>query len=157
MQLWIAFVIGAIVSWGAYGPVLHKGRAGFEDKATASLRSLMCVGAAYFLVGVLLPLVSLLWQNKLSGFVTKGVGGVSWSTLAGVFGALGAACIIWSFQNGGRPLYVMPLVFAGAPVVNALLTIASHPADIKTADPRLFVGMVLSAVGAWMILRYLPH
>lgn len=154
MQLWLAFVIGAVVSWGAYGPVLHQGRAGFPDKATASMRSFLCVGVAYFLVAVLLPAASLWWQEKLPGFTTKGV---TVSIVAGVLGALGAACVIWAFQNGGKPLYVMPLVFAGAPLVNALISIGTHPGEIRNAHPLLFVGIVLAATGAWMILRYVPH
>ena len=83
--------------------------------------------------------------------------GVTISLAAGVLGALGAACVIWAFQNGGKPLYVMPLVFAGAPVVNALISMATHPGEIRTAHPLLFVGIVLAASGAWLILRYVPH
>ena len=58
--------------------------------------------------------------------------------------------------HGGKPLYVMPLVFAGAPVVNALLTLATHPGEAKEVSPLLFVGIGLSAVGTWMVLRFLP-
>jgi len=153
MQLWLAFVIGAVLCWGAYGPALHYGRAGFANRATAPMQALLCVGVAYFLVGVLLPGVSLWWQDKLSGFSARGV---AFSTLAGVLGALGAACIIWAFQNGGKPLYVMPLVFAGAPLVNAAITVGSHPQSLRQANPLLFAGIVLSAVGTCLILRYLP-
>ena len=153
MQLWIAFVIGAVLAWGAYGPALHLGRAGFPDVVTASMRALLCVGIAYFLVAVLVPVGSLWSQGKLAGFTFKGS---AISTLAGVLGALGAACIIWAFQNGGKPIYVMPLVFAGAPVVNALITLALHPAEAKAANPLFYVGIGLAAVGAWMVLRFLP-
>jgi len=48
--------------------------------------------------------------------------GVLWSLLAGACGALGALGIILALSFGGRPIYVMPLVFGGAPVVNTLLT-----------------------------------
>ena len=94
MNLWILFVIGAVLSWGAYGPALHMGRSEFPDKPTASLRALLCVGGAYFLVAVLIPVISLWWQGKLTGFTPKGV---AISSIAGTLGALGAACIIWSF------------------------------------------------------------
>lgn len=153
MQLWMAFVAGAVLSWGAYGPALHQGRAGFPDRATASMRSLLCVGIAYFLVGVIVPAFTLWLQGKLEGFTGRGI---AFSTGAGILGALGAACIIWAFQNGGKPLYVMPLVFAGAPVVNAILTLATHPGEAKEVSPLLFVGIGLSAVGTWMVLRFLP-
>ena len=154
MQFWILFVLGAAISWGAYGPVLHLGRAGFPDRPSASLRALLCVGFAYFLVGVLLPVASLWWQGKLPGFTARGV---SLSTLAGVLGALGAACIIWSFQSGGKPLYVMPLVFAGAPLVNAIITVTTHHgSEARSLHPLLFVGFAMAACGAWLVLRYLP-
>jgi hypothetical protein len=153
MHLWMAFVVGAVISWGAYGPALHAGRGGFADRATASMRALLCVGVAYFLVGVIVPLATLWSQGRLQGFNVRGV---LFSTGAGILGALGAACIIWAFQNGGKPLYVMPLVFAGAPIVNALITIASHPGALKEVHPLLFVGMGLSAAGTWMVLRFLP-
>src|ERR1041385_159437 len=118
MQLWILFAIGALVSWGAYGPAMAEGRANFPDKATAGWRAFLCVGIAYFLVAVLVPLFTLWSKGSLSGFSGKGV---AYSTVGGVLGARGAVCIIWAFQNGGTPIRVMPLVFAGAPVVTAII------------------------------------
>ena len=51
------------------------------------------------------------------------ISGIIWSLAGGALGALGALGIILAFTFGGRPVYVMPLVFGGAPVVNAFLTI----------------------------------
>ena len=42
----------AIVSWGAYGPVLHKGQAAMHH---SRLRPLICVGLAYFVIAVIVP------------------------------------------------------------------------------------------------------
>ena len=53
--------------------------------------------------------------------------GLITATVAGALGAIGAACIIWSFRNGGSPALVMPLVFGGAPLVNVLVTMVLHP------------------------------
>ena len=39
----------------------------------------------------------------------------------------GAVCIIFAFRSGGLPTYVMPLVFAGAPLVNVLFSMWLHP------------------------------
>jgi uncharacterized membrane protein HdeD (DUF308 family) len=152
MQIWLLYVLGAVLAWGSYGPALHAGQSAFPDRQTASLRSLLCVGIAYFLVGVLVPLAALWNQAQLSGFNTRGT---VYSTLGGVLGALGAVCIIWAFKNGGTPLYVMPLVFAGAPVVNVLITMASHPPHTRP-HPLLFVGFMCAAAGAWLVLRYKP-
>jgi hypothetical protein len=152
---WLVFVLGAVLSWGAYGPALHKGRAAFPDPKTASMRALLCVGVAYFLVGVLVPLATLGSQGNLAGF---NVQGSLYSTLAGGLGALGAVCIIWAFQHGGKAIGVMPLVFAGAPMVNAAITTATHARgpEAHGLHPLLFVGFGCAALGAWLVLRYMP-
>jgi outer membrane protein assembly factor BamB len=146
---WIFFVVGAILSWGLYGPFLHKGQVALGNP----LKAFLFVGVAYFLVGVLVPLASLVSQDQLKGFNTAGV---VMSTFAGVLGAVGAVCVIYSFRAGGTPLWVMPLVFAGAPIVNVLYSMWEHPP--KTApSPMLYVGFLLAASGAYMVLHYKPQ
>jgi outer membrane protein assembly factor BamB len=146
---WIWFVVGAVLSWGLYGPVLHKGQMALGNP----LKAFLFVGFAYFLVGVLVPLASLASQGQLKGFTSAGV---MTSTWAGVLGALGAVCVIYSFRAGGTPLWVMPLVFAGAPIVNVLYSMWQHPP--KTApSPMLYVGFLLAATGAYMVLHYKPQ
>ncbi len=148
-MLWVLFVVGAVLCWGMYGPTLHKGQVALGSP----LRALLCVGAAYFLIGVLVPGLALARNGQLGGFSG---GGTVWATWAGALGALGAICIIYSFLNGGRPLYVMPLVFAGAPVVNVLYTMATHPPK-SAPSPMLYVGFLLAAAGAAMVLYYKPQ
>lgn len=148
-MIWVIFALGAALCWGMYGPALHKGQVALGNP----LRALLCVGFAYFLVGVLVPVVMLDSQDGLGGFTT---GGSIAATVAGVLGALGAVCIILAFKNGGLPAYVMPLVFAGAPVVNVLVTMWMHPP--KTApNPLLYVGFLLASVGAGMVLYFKPQ
>jgi hypothetical protein len=147
---WLVFVAGAVLSWGTYGVLLHQG----QVKLGSPLRALLCVGVAYFLIGVLVPLAAMSYQGTLSG---RGftAGGISMATLAGAVGALGAVCIIYAFRSGGLPIYVMPLVFGGAPLVNVLTSVALHPP--KTApNPMLYVGFLLAAVGAGLVLYYRP-
>ena len=146
---WVFFVAGAVLSWGIYGPMLHKGQVALGNP----LRALLCVGIAYFLIGVLVPAVALSAQGELRGFTATGVLG---ATMGGTLGALGAVCIIYAFRAGGSPLYVMPLVFAGAPVVNVLYTLLQHPP--KTApSPMLYVGFVMAALGGYLVLHYKPQ
>jgi phosphoglycerol transferase MdoB-like AlkP superfamily enzyme len=148
-MVWILFALGAALSWGLYGPALHKGQVALGSP----MRALLCVGVAYFLIGVLVPVVSLGYQGELRGFTTEG--SIA-ATLAGALGALGAVCIIFAFRSGGLPTYVMPLVFAGAPVVNVLFSMWLHPP--KTApNPLLYAGFVLAAVGAGMVLYFKPQ
>jgi hypothetical protein len=111
------------------------------------------VGVAYFLIGVLVPAVALASRGELNGF---NAGGTVTATLAGALGAIGAVCIIWAFRAGGLPIYVMPLVFGGAPLVNVAVTALLHPP--KTAPhPLLFVGFLLASLGAGLVLYYRPQ
>lgn len=146
---WVWFVAGAVLSWGAYGAMLHQG----QTQLGNPLKALLCVGVAYFLIGVIVPVVGLTSQNSLSEFNTAGL---ITATVAGALGAIGAVCIILAFRTGGLPIYVMPLVFGGAPLVNVLVTMALHPP--KTApSPMLFVGFLLASLGAGMVLYYKPQ
>ncbi len=147
-MVWLAFVVGAVLSWGVYGPILHKGQVLLGNP----LRALLCVGLAYFLIGVLVPVVSLSSQGDLKGFNT---GGSMSAGLGGALGAIGAVCIIWAFRTGGSPTYVMPLVFGGAPLVNVLFSMWQHPPK-TTPNPLLYAGFLLAAVGAGMVLYFKP-
>jgi hypothetical protein len=146
---WLLFVLGAVLSWGMYGPILHKGQVALGNP----LRALLCVGVAYFLIGVLVPVVMLAAQGQLGGFNLKGS---IMATIGGALGALGAVCIILAFRAGGLPNYVMPLVFGGAPLVNVLVSMALHPP--RTApSPMLYLGFLLAATGAYMVLYFKPQ
>ena len=145
---WVWFVLGAVLSWGAYGALLHMGQTLLGNP----LKALLCVGAAYFLIGVLVPVVALAAQGQLGGFNTTGL---MTATIAGALGAAGAACIIWSFRAGGLPIYVMPLVFGGAPIVNVLVSMAIHPPK-QAINPMFAVGLSLASVGAALVLYYRP-
>lgn len=145
---WTIFVAGAALSWGAYGALLFEG----QTQLGNPLKALLCVGVAYFLIGVLVPVAGLSSQGALSGFNT---GGLITATVAGALGAAGAACIIWAFKAGGLPFYVMPLVFGGAPIVNVLLAMVIHPPK-ASPNPMLYVGFLLAAVGAAMVLYFRP-
>jgi uncharacterized membrane protein YhhN len=146
---WVVFVLGAVACWGLYGPALHRGQVALGNP----LRALLCVGIAYFLIAVLVPVGALSAQGQLQGFSKAGVLA---ATLGGALGAGGAVCIIWAFRAGGSPQYVMPLVFAGAPLINVLYSMWQHPP--KTApSPLLYLGFVLAALGGYMVLHYKPQ
>ena len=145
---WVIFVAGAVLSWGAYGVLLHMGQMQLGNP----LKALLCVGVAYFLIGVIVPVAALAAQGQLGGFNTTGL---MTATIAGGLGAAGAACIIWSFRTGGLPVYVMPLVFGGAPIVNVMVSMAIHPPK-QAINPMLIVGFALASVGAALVLYYRP-
>ena len=150
MKMWLIFVLGAVISWGSYVPLMHHGQTLLKGGA---LRAFLCVGMAYFLTAVVVPLV-LLGGFKLEPFEFT-PDGVRFATLAGIAGAAGALCVILALKSGGTPLYVAPLVFAGAPIVNVLISISWHKP--KTAPEIWFyLGLLLAAIGAAMVLRFKP-
>ena len=148
-MVWVAFAIGAAISWGIYGVSLQRGGMLLGNP----MRALLCVGMAYFLIGVLAPIGILLAQGNLNGFNS---GGTITATIAGGLGAIGAICIIFAFKAGGSPTYVMPLVFGGAPLINVILSIWSNPPK-SPPNPLLYVGFLLVVIGAGMVLYFKPH
>jgi hypothetical protein len=150
-MLWVMFAIGAALSWGVYGAMLHQG----QVKLGSPVRSLLCVGVAYFLIGVIVPVAMLYSQGQLNVQGWNAFGATT-ATVAGALGAVGAVCIILAFKSGGLPTYVMPLVFGGAPVINVLVTMVIHPPK-AAPNPLLFLGFLLVVLGASMVLYFRPQ
>ena len=70
---WVMLAFGAALSWGVYGATLHRG----QVLLASPLRALLCVGVAYFLVGVLVPAAALAAQGELRNFNTAGTFGTT--------------------------------------------------------------------------------
>ena len=148
----LVFVLGAVLCWGVYVPSIHHGQMGFGDRP-GPLRAFLFVGIAYVLIAVLIPGVMIFGAKvEPAEFAAKGI---QFSVLAGIVGALGALCVIFALKSGGTPLYVAPLVFAGAPIVNAFVSMTW---DKPKTPPHMmfYVGLVLAAVGAGLVLGYKP-
>lgn len=143
--------IGVVVAcWGAYGPVLHKGQAAMQQ---SRFRPLLCVGLAYFAIAVIVPQLVLVAQPEESHWEFSGT---VWSLLAGAAGAIGALGIIMAFNFGGHPIYVMPLVFGGAPVVNTLA--ATFFGGLwNEMGPFFLAGLILVIAGAATVLVFAPR
>ena len=135
--------------WGSYGPVLHKGQ---MKMGGSRLRPFLCVGLAYFAIAVVVPLVVL---NSAGERGQWNLGGTVWSLAAGAAGAIGALGIVMAFNFGGRPIYVMPLVFGGAPVVNTFTTIL-HEGTFAQVTPRFYVSLLMVILGAVTVLIFAP-
>jgi hypothetical protein len=144
-----------IVCWGAYGPVLHKGQARMDN---SRLRPLLCVGLAYFAIAVIVPNLILPITGEASSYWQHAGLGSLWSLGAGAAGAFGALGIIMAFNFGGKPVFVMPLVFGGAPVVNTLYSgwASGKFAEPGAISPVFIAGIILAAAGAAMVLVFAP-
>ncbi len=149
----LVFVFLTFCCWGFYGPVLHIGQAEIgEGGKPGSLRPFICVGVAYFLIAVLFPAMVLFSKGEKGGWT---VSGIAWSFIAGAVGAVGALGIIFAFKFGGEPVYVMPLVFGCAPIVNTFVTMLMAR-TFKQASIPFYLGIVIVALGAAGVLTFKP-
>jgi uncharacterized membrane protein len=148
MSSWIVLALSAAMSWGLYGASLHRGQVALGNP----MKAMLCVGIAYFLIAVLVPVAALSSQGELRNF---NLTGTVTATLAGALGAIGAVCITYAFRNGGTPFIVMPLVFGGAPIINVLASMLIHPPKVAP-NPMLYLGFLLAAAGAGLVLYFRP-
>ena len=153
----LLFVAGAALSWGVYVPLVHEA----AQSLKSNLRAFLFVGVAYFLVAVLVPsLFIFVFKNDPTAKGTPNFDLVPmlWGIGAGTAGAVGALCVIFAATTAGKEgvIYVAPLVFAVAPIVNTIATITYfHP--VRTLpDGRFFLGLLLAAGGAAMVMIYKP-
>jgi hypothetical protein len=153
----LLFVAGAALSWGVYVPLVH----GAAMKFQSNLRAFLFVGVAYFLVAVLVPAIlifAMKYDPTAKAAPNFNTISIVWGIGAGIAGALGALFVIFAATNAGPQgvIYVAPLVFAGAPIINTLATIYYfHPVE-KLPDWKFFLGLGFAVVGAAMVMLFKP-
>jgi hypothetical protein len=152
---WLIFSLLTVGCWGLYGVFLHSGQMGMSDPVNGRYKAFLWVGLAYFLTAVLAPLAMLLVKGASWSFPARGIG---WSLVAGIAGAAGAFGVLLAFGAKGAPAVVMSIVFAGAPVINALYSLVLHPpAGGWQKLPWPFVlGIALAAIGGCLVTLYKP-
>jgi len=152
---WLAFALMTVASWGVYGILLHTGQVAMGDPANGRYKAFLFVGLAYFVTAVLAPLVVLKMNGATWSFPA---GGMGWSLAAGIAGAIGAFCVLLAFGAKGSPAVVMSIVFAGAPVVNAVVALALHPpkGGLGALRWQFVAGILLAALGGFLVTMYKP-
>ena len=120
--------------------------------AGSRLRPFLCVGLAYFLIAVILPTLLLLKWQEPGEFTFNGS---LWSLAGGAAGALGALGIIMAFNFGGKPIFVMPLVFGGAPVINTFVSVI-RAGNYGELHAMFYAGLIVVAAGAVTVLIFAP-
>lgn len=158
---WLLFALGTVVTWGLYGIFLHMGQVGMADPVNGRYKAFLFVGVAYFLTAVLAPLLILVVRGSDWNFPGKGL----WlSLVAGILGAIGAFCVLLSlgalFAQGNKsaPAVVMSIIFAGAPIVNAVVAMVMHPPAGGLAGIRwqFVLGIAMAAAGAYLVVKFKP-
>lgn len=154
---WLFFALLTVVSWGVYGVFLHTGQLGMKDPENGRYKAFLFVGIAYFLVAVLAPLLLLIlkgasWKYPVTGMV--------WSLVAGIVGAIGAFGVLLAFGAGGPKVVpvVMSIIFAGAPVVNALVSLSQHPPEggWSRIPVPFWLGILMAAAGGCLVMYFKP-
>lgn len=158
---WLIFALGTVVTWGLYGIFLHMGQVGMADPGNGRYKAFLFVGVAYFLTAVLAPLLILIVRGSDWNFPGKGL----WlSLIAGILGAIGAFFVLLSlgalFAQGNKsaPAVVMSIIFAGAPIVNAVVSMVMHPPAGGLAGMRwqFVLGIVMAAAGGYLVVKFKP-
>src|SRR5213592_2092998 len=154
---WLAFALLTVISWGVYGVFLHTGQVAMQDPVNGRYKAFLFVGIAYFLTAVLAPLALLMVKGAaFSGYTGRGMW---WSLVAGIVGAVGAFGVLLAFGARGTPAVVMSIVFAGAPVVNAVYSLLLHPpaGGWGSIKPQFYLGIALAALGGCLVTFYKPN
>lgn len=152
---WLIFALMTVVSWGLYGVFLHSGQMGMSDPVNGRYKAFLFVGIAYLITAVVGPAIMLIANGATWSMPAKGMG---WSLLAGTVGALGAFCVLLAFGAKGTPNVVMAIVFAGAPIVNAIVALALHPpaGGFGAMRWQFMAGILLAALGGFLVTKYKP-
>lgn len=160
---WITYALLTVISWGVYGVLLHKGRSNMPmgpETAHAGLKAFLFVCAAYALIGlVAMALLKLRGSNW-----SFNSGGITWSLIAGGAGAIGAFTLVLALGaaaqifKGAAAAAVMPIVFAGAPIVNTVVAMTVHPPEggFKSLPLPFLLGCVMAAGGAFLVAKFAP-
>jgi hypothetical protein len=152
---WLVFALLTVATWGVYGIFLHTGAVGMSDPVNGRIKAFLFVGLAYFFTAVVAPAIMLLVNDASWAFPAKGAW---WSLLAGIVGAIGAFGVLLAFGAKGSPAVVMSIIFAGAPVVNALLSLWLHPPAGGWGAIRapFYLGILLAAAGGCLVTFFKP-
>ncbi len=152
---WLLFALMTVGAWGVYGILLHEGALGMKDPEFGRYKAFLWVGVAYFVTAVLAPLLLLVfsgagWQMSFRGS--------AYSFVAGIVGAIGAFGVLLAFGAKGHPAVVMSIIFAGAPVVNAVVAIALHPPSEGwgSVSPLFWLGIGLAVLGGFLVTLKKP-
>jgi hypothetical protein len=153
---WLFYAFLTVVSWGVYGVFLHTGQVSMGDPENGRYKAFLFVGIAYFLTAVLAPFIMLLLKGAaFSGYTAKGAW---WSLIAGIVGAVGAFGVLLAFGAKGTPAVVMSIIFAGAPVVNAGVSLWQHPPAGGWGSIKwpFYLGIILAAAGGCLVSLFKP-
>ena len=156
---WYAWALLTVACWGVYGVCMHTGSTNMENKEHGRIMAFLWVGLAYFLTAVIAPLIILKLKGAPIEFWAYPAKGLKWSLIAGILGAIGALGVLLAFgASPNPPIYVpivMSIIFAGAPIVNAIVN-TTKEGNWAFVKPPFIIGICLAALGGYLITKNPP-
>ncbi len=152
----VACALGVALCWGLYGPTLSHARA--PNREWGPFKPYLFIGIAYLVIAVIggAMMMKLAFNDNFD-YTGTYAPAMKYGFLAGCLGAVGALFLTFALTKaGGKPAYVMPIVFGGAVSVNAIAAFFSLKQG-ETASPMMWVGMGLVAVGIILTAGNTPH
>jgi drug/metabolite transporter (DMT)-like permease len=157
---WFAVVCALIVAlcWGLYGPTLTNARSTARPPEWGPFKPYLFIGVAYVVIAIIGGSIMMKFVfNDNFDYSGKYFPSMQWGFLAGCLGAFGALGLTFALTKaGGKPAYVMPIVFGGAVTVNAIAAYFSLHAG-ETVNPLMWVGMLLVTLGICLTAGFTPH
>ena len=148
-----------VICWGTYGVCMHTGSTSMKNPEHERIMAFLWVGLAYFLTAVIAPLIILKLQGGPIDFWNYPAKGWQWSLIAGTLGAIGALGVLLAFGASPNPkVYVpvvMSIIFAGAPIVNAVVN-TTKDKNWSNVQWPFVLGIVLAAVGGYLVTKHVP-
>ena len=163
----LLYALGTVLCWGVYSVLLHmgsvemgKGLPGPPDLTGNRMKAFLLVGIAYVIIAIVAPIIVMMSRGTSWNFPTKGW---SWSLVAGLAGAIGAFFLLMALSSGRSmaeskfilPLIVPAIVFAGAPIVNTLVS-TTKEGNWEFVNWKFVAGILLAAAGTAMVMKYKP-
>ena len=160
--MWLVFALLVVCFWGCYGVAMHAAgihMSGEGGDPFARYKAYIFVGVAYVVVAILAPVVLMAAQGASWGFPSKGI---MFALFAGTLGAFGAFFVLSAMGAVSKRPWMIPVVmcviFAGAPIVNAIVALIVHPPHDGwgSIKPQFWIGIFVAALGATMVTYYKP-
>ncbi len=150
---WLLFSLIKIGALGVFGILLHASRIAMADPTHAQYKALFFAGAGYSLIAIvgsvlILRFKGIQWRFPIKGMVL--------ATLAGICSGTSGLSLLLAFGAQGTPAVVMTIVFAGVPLVNAVVALAVDPPQAGGLRRQFIVGMQLAIFGSCMVTIYRP-
>ena len=155
---YLHFALLTVVCWGTYGVCMHIGSSSMGDKENGRIYgfSLGRLGLFPYCSNCTTYYIEIKGGNI--AFWDLSHEGLAMVLIAGTLGAIGALGVLLAFGKMSSPAFVpviMSIIFAGAPMVNALVSTTKEGNWAYVRWPFV-LGIALAAVGGYMITKHAP-